>query len=105
MISSCQSEISIVNEAHLGRLEELTRNHVVEKAALLNATNALRDTHAKDWTTFTAEKAHKIQDLTATAADKEHPLKQELAALRKEMQSDHQRHLKDQTTLRKQIDL
>jgi hypothetical protein len=65
MIKSRQSEISIVNGTHLGRLEYLTRNHVAEKTALLNATHALRDTHAKDWTTFSTEKAHKIQDLTA----------------------------------------
>jgi hypothetical protein len=105
MINSRQSEIAIVNETHLQRLEELTRNHVAEKTALLHATNALRDTHANDWTTFSIEKAHEIQDLTATATDKEHQLKQELDALRKGMQSDHRRHLKDQTTLRKDIDL
>jgi hypothetical protein len=32
-------------------------------------------------------------------------LKQKIAALRKEMQSDHRCHLKDQTNLRKEIDL
>jgi hypothetical protein len=83
MINSRQSEIYIVNEAHLGRLENLTRNHVAEKAALRHAKNALRDTHAKDWTTFTTEKAHKIQDFTASAADEENQLKQEFDALRK----------------------
>jgi hypothetical protein len=41
----------------------------------------IRDTHAKDWTTFSTEKAHKIQDLPATAANKEHQWKQELDAL------------------------
>jgi hypothetical protein len=87
MINSRQSEISIVNEAHLGRLEDMTINHVAEKAALCHATNALRDTHAKDWTTFTTEKTHEFQDLTATVVDKEHQLKQELDALRKGMQS------------------
>jgi hypothetical protein len=105
MINSRQSEISIVNETHLGRLEDLTRNHVEEKTALRHATNALRDKHAKDWTTFSTEKAHEIQDLTATATDKEHQLKQERDALRKGMQSDHRRHLKEQTTLRKEIDV
>jgi hypothetical protein len=105
MINSRQSEISIVNETHLRRLEDLKRNHVAEKTALLHAKNALRDTHAKDWTTFSTEKAHEIQDLIATATDKEHQLKQELDALRKGMQNDHRRHLKDQTTLRKDIDI
>jgi hypothetical protein len=52
-INSHQSKIYIVNEAHLGRLEDLTRNHVEENSALLHAKNALRDAHAKDWTTFT----------------------------------------------------
>jgi hypothetical protein len=105
MINSRQSEISIVNETHFRRLEDLTRKHVAENTALLHATNALRNTHAKDWTTFYTEKAQEIHDLTATVTDKEHQLKQELDALRKGMQSDHRHHLKDQTTLRKDIDV
>jgi hypothetical protein len=89
----------------LGRLEDLARSYVAEKEALLHATNALRDTHAKEWTTFIIEKVHGIPDMTATAADKEHLLKHELDALRKGIHKDHRRHLKDQITLRKYIDL
>jgi hypothetical protein len=70
-INSRHSEISTVNEAHLGRLEDLEMNHMAEKVALRHVVNALRDTHAKDWKTFNTYKSCKLLDLEATAADNE----------------------------------